>query len=527
MEEDAVTEKLSNPIFVAVLFVAAIVVGMRLPGPEKRAEASPTPDHHSEVALTPKADLKTEDAQWTFAPNVPPAITRQEQRRLIVRWSIKENAAEIAPGVTYDDFWGFEGRVPGPMLRVREGDLVEVHLTNELKSTHTHNIDFHFVMGPGGGAAALSVPPGQEAVLEARAMMPGFYMFHCATPDIPTHIANGMYGYVLVEPAGGMPHADKEFYVVQSEIYTNDGEPGHKTLAMERAEKMDPQYVVFNGAVGSMLKDKAPHVQENQTVRVYVGNAGPNLISSFHVIGQIFDRVYREGDLISPPAQGLQTTLIPAGGSAVVEFTPRVPGTFLLVDHAIFRLHHGAVASVVVDGPQRAEIFEPMTDRNKSPMSVDSHVGNAPSMPGMTHPPVEPSHDAHDHNGGEPRQADAPRLKPVAHPAAAQPTPAPLEAAMANAPVATVKILRGSGIYTKGQTVNAYSPAVLTIRAGKTVVWRNDDAGMQHLLQSEHGEFTTPMLDPGDSFKFTFREKGTIHYTCVPHPWMKGTVIVR
>jgi nitrite reductase (NO-forming) len=193
------------------------------------------------------------------------------------------------------------------MLRVREGDLVEVHLTNDAESAHPHNIDFHFVLGPGGGASALNVPPGQEAVLEARAMMPGFYMFHCATPDIPTHIANGMYGFVLVEPAEGMPHADKEFYVVQSEFYTNDGEPGHKTLSLDRAEKMDPQYVVFNGAVGSMLKDKAPHVQENQAVRVYVGNAGPNLISSFHIIGQIFDRVYREGDLISPPAQGLQT----------------------------------------------------------------------------------------------------------------------------------------------------------------------------------------------------------------------------
>jgi nitrite reductase (NO-forming) len=105
---------------------------------------------------------------------------------------------------------------------------------------------------------------------------------------------------------------------------------------------MDPEYVVFNGAVGSLVKDNAPHVPLNQSVRIYIGNAGPNLVSSFHVIGQIFDNVYREGDVISPPAHGLQTTLIPAGGSTIVEFTPRVPGTFLLVDHSIFRPHRGA-----------------------------------------------------------------------------------------------------------------------------------------------------------------------------------------
>lgn len=332
---------------------------------------------HRSLHLLPKADLQSEPAEWSIAPNVPPPIVRQEQRRVVVHWSIKESQAEIAPGVIYDDFWGFEGKVPGPMLRVRQGDLVEVHLTNDLHSMHAHNIDFHFVLGPGGGASALRVPPGKEAVLEARALVPGFYMFHCATPDIPTHVANGMYGFVLVEPAEGMSHVDKEFYVVQSEIYTKDGDPGHKNFDYDRAEKADPQYIVFNGAVGSMLKDKAPHVAENQSVRIYVGNAGPNLISSFHMIGEIFDNVYREGDLISPPAHDVQTTLIPAGGATVVEFTPRDPGTFLLVDHSIFRLHHGAAASIVVDGQQNAEIFEPKTEGNRIEMSADEHLGMA------------------------------------------------------------------------------------------------------------------------------------------------------
>ncbi|MGA8143368.1 MAG: multicopper oxidase domain-containing protein [Candidatus Acidiferrales bacterium] len=526
------TEKFSNPIYIAILLVLAVAGSQWLSERDAKIQAAAVPFHRAEVVLTPKAELKTEPAEWSFAPEVPPAITRKEQRRVVVHWSIQESPAEVAPGVIYDDFWGFDGRVPGPMLRVREGDLVEVHLTNDLKSMHTHNIDFHFVMGPGGGAGALSVPPGQEAVLEARAMIPGFYMFHCATPDIPTHIANGMYGFVLVEPADGMPHADKELYVVQSEVYTNDDKPGHKSLAMDRAEKMDPQYVVFNGSVGSLLKTKAPHAEENQLVRIYVGNAGPNLISSFHLIGEIFDRVYREGDLISPPAQGLQTTLVPAGGSTVVEFTPRVPGTFLLVDHSIFRLHHGAVGSLVVDGAQQAEIFEPMTDRNKMEMTADSHLASVPSTPSESAAPTAAP------------AAEVPAKAPAGTMSSTHPTPmahsvAPARAAAAspkpgaarstaNSLSARVKILLGSGILPRGQTsVKDFSPKVLTVKAGTTVIWYNTDVNMPHRIHGDNGEFNSPTMEPGDFYSTTFTKKGTIHYSCTPHPWMKGTVIVQ
>src|SRR5262249_53632411 len=337
----------------------------------------------------------------------------------------------------YDDAWGFEGRVPGPLLRVRLGDLVEVHLRNALNSMRTHNIDFHFVMGPGGGASALSVAPGEEAVLEARATAPGFYMFHCATPDIPMHIANGMYGFVLVEPEEGLPAVGKELYVVQSEIYTNDDKPGHKNFDMVRADKADPQYVVFNGSVGALLKDQAPIATQNESVRIYVGNAGPNLISSFHVIGQIFDKVYREGDLLSPPARSLQTTLIPAGGSAVVEFTPPVPGTFLLVDHAIFRLHHGAVGSLNVHGLENAEIFEPKTSRNRAPMSEDAHLGNG------SHEMPAPPRAASDSDVQVVKSA--PEVKSVNS--------------------VTIKMLPGSGIWKKGP-MQTFGPKTVTIKAG-------------------------------------------------------------
>lgn len=454
----------------------------------------------TQLVLVPKANLSSENAHWTFAPDVPAPIGRREQRREVVHWTIREAQSEIAPGVIYDDAWGFEGHVPGPLLRVRVGDLVEVHLRNALNSIRTHNIDFHFVMGPGGGASALSVAPGEEAVLEARATAPGFYMFHCATPDIPMHIANGMYGFVLVEPEEELPKVGKELYVVQSEIYTNDDQAGHKNFDMARADKADPQYVVFNGSVGALLKDKAPIAEQNESVRIYVGNAGPNLISSFHVIGQIFDKVYREGDLLSPPARSLQTTLIPAGGSAVVEFTPPVPGTFLLVDHAIFRLHHGAVGSLNVQGHENAEIFEPKTLRNMAPMSEDAHLGHG------SHEMVVP--------------AKAPFDSGVRF---ASSTSEP-EAKSTNS--VTIKMLPGSGVWKKGP-METFGPKTVTIKAGMSVVFKNADVGMAHSVFGEKGEFASPMLTPGATFEKRFDQKGVVHFQCAPHPWMKGTIIVK
>src|SRR6516225_9319901 len=468
-------------------------------GSPRQKSEDPKPGH-PQLVLVPKAQLSSEEARWTFAPEVPVPIGRREQRREVVHWTIREAQSEIAPGVIYDDAWGFEGRVPGPLLRVRVGDLVEVHLRNALNSVRTHNIDFHFVMGPGGGASALSVAPGEEAVLEARATAPGFYMFHCATPDIPMHIANGMYGFVLVEPEEGLPSVGKELYVVQSEIYTSDDKPGHKNFDMARADKADPQYVVFNGSVGAVLKDQAPIATQNETVRIYVGNAGPNLISSFHVIGQIFDKVYREGDLLSPPARSLQTTLIPAGGSAVVEFTPPVAGTFLLVDHAIFRLHHGAVGSLNVWGQENAEIFEPKTPRNMVPMSEDAHLGNG--SPEVT-PSVKTAVDSRVH--------------------LAMTTPTPM---VRPANGVTIKMLPGSGIWKKGP-MQTFGPKVVTIKVGQTVTFQNADVGMAHSVFGEKGEFASPMLTPGGTYSKQFDQKGVIHFQCAPHPWMKGMIVVK
>jgi copper-containing nitrite reductase len=517
--------KLDNPFWMAMMWVIAIVVGLRL-ADSHSGYANSVVNHREPITLQPKANLQTETGHWAFAPNVPPPIRRSEQRRVLVNWTIKETQAEIAPGVIYDDYWGFEGKVPGPLLRVREGDLVEIHLTNGLNSMHSHNIDFHFVSGPGGGASALNVAPGQTAVLEARALMPGLFMFHCASPDIPVHIANGMYGFVLVEPAEGLSAVDKEFYVVQSEIYAHNGDKGHQAFDSDRGERMDPQYVVFNGAVGSLLKDNAPHVPLNQSVRIYIGNAGPNLVSSFHVIGQIFDNVYREGDVISPPAHGLQTTLIPAGGSSIVEFTPRVPGTFLLVDHSIFRLHRGAAASIIVDGDKQlaSEIFNPITAAQDPEMSADSHLShtmdNAMShnMAGMTQPSAPTASHAAIPPVNDPKE--------FARTTAANPAQSASSSTVSasTAAGATIRILPGAG---NTNAADSYSPQVLTIKRGTTVAWLNTDPGMVHNVGDDHGAFKSTLIKEDESWSYTYNKKGVFPYHCLPHPWMKGEVIVK
>jgi plastocyanin len=269
---------------------------------------------------------------------------------------------------------------------------------------------------------------------------------------------------------------------------------------MVRADKADPQYVVFNGSVGALLKDQAPIAMQNESVRIYVGNAGPNLISSFHLIGQIFDKVYREGDLLSPPARSLQTTLIPAGGSAVVEFTPPVPGTFLLVDHAIFRLHHGAVGSLNVHGLENAEVFQPMTPRNMAPMSEDAHLGNGP------HEIVPPVKTAGDSGVRFAMTAPAPQPK--------------------SEKSVTIKMLPGSGIWKKGP-MQTFGPKTVTIKAGTAVVFQNADVGMAHSVFGEKGESASPMLAPGGTYEKRFDQKGVVHFQCAPHPWMKGTIVVK
>jgi nitrite reductase (NO-forming) len=270
---------------------------------------------------------------WTHrAAHVPAPITRNYPTKVIVELETIEKTMEIAPGVDYT-FWTFGGTVPGSFIRVREGDLVEFHLKNRHDSTVPHNIDLHAVTGPGGGAEATLAIPGHESTFTFAALNPGLYVYHCATAPVGLHVANGMYGLILVEPKEGMPAVDREFYVMQSDFYTKGahGEKGHQPFDMEKAIAENPDYVVFNGSTDGLMGDNALQANVGETVRLYVGNGGPNLTSSFHVIGAVLENVYAEGG--TTVNHNVQTTLVPAGGSAIAEFRLNVPGDLILVDH--------------------------------------------------------------------------------------------------------------------------------------------------------------------------------------------------
>ena len=202
-----------------------------------------------------------------------------------------------------------------------------------------------------------------------KALVPGLYVYHCATPMVAEHIANGMYGLILVEPEEGLPPVDREFYVMQGEIYTDApfGQLGSQQFSVEKLLAEQPEYFVFNGSVGSISKLHRLHAKVGETVRIFFGVGGPNFTSSFHVIGEIFDRVYLLGGVISPPLQGIQTVTVPPGGAVITEFKVEVPGNYTLVDHALARAERGLVGVLSVEGPPNKDIY------------------NGEVMPGMGH----------------------------------------------------------------------------------------------------------------------------------------------
>src|SRR6187402_2636319 len=296
-------------------------------------------------------------AVLTSPPHVPPPIKRNYPAKVIVDLEVVEKTMQISEGVNYT-FWTFGGTVPGSFIRVRQGDTVEFHLKNHPGSKMPHNIDLHGVTGPGGGAASSFTAPGHESQFTFKALNEGIYVYHCATAPVGMHIANGMYGLILVEPPEGLPAVDHEYYVMQGDFYTTTRyrEKGHAPFDMQRAIDENPTYVLFNGAESALTGPNALKAKTNERVRLFVGNGGPNLVSSFHVIGEIFDKVQYEGG--THFQENVQTTLIPAGGAATVEFHLEVPGNYVLVDHSIFRaFNKGAVAILEVSGNERTDIY--------------------------------------------------------------------------------------------------------------------------------------------------------------------------
>ncbi len=281
-----------------------------------------------------------------------------------VRFDIEtiEVEGQLADGATYT-YWTFDGKVPGPFLRVRVGDTVEVNLINSPESTMVHSIDLHAVTGPGGGAAVTQVQPGEQKSFTFQPLNPGLYVYHCATPMVAHHIASGMFGLILVEPEGGLPPVDHEYYVMQSEIYTENPlhSQGAQQISIEKLMDESPEYFVLNGAVGTLTAGFPLHANTGETVRIFFGVGGPNFTSAFHVIGEIFDRVYDQASLTAAPLTDVQTTLVPPGGATMVEFAVEVPGRYLLVDHAISRLERGLVGFLVVEGAENPDVFHSET----------------------------------------------------------------------------------------------------------------------------------------------------------------------
>jgi nitrite reductase (NO-forming) len=349
--------KFSKPLSATIAFLILMDPGVSLWAAEG-AESAKAPLAGAAAKGTDPEIVGEEKAVLTVAPNVPPPIQRKHPTKVVVNLEIRELVKKLADGVEYL-FWTFGGEVPGLFIRVREGDLVEFRLHNHPTSKMPHNIDLHAVTGPGGGAASSFTAPGHSSQFSFKAINPGLFVYHCATAPVGMHVANGMYGLILVEPKAGLPPVDKEFYVMQGDFYTQGkfGEEGLQAFDQEKAVDERPTYVLFNGSVNALVGDNALKAKVGERVRLYVGNGGPNLASNFHVIGEIFDKVYAEGGM-KVSQEHVQTTVVPSGGSAIVEFGLDVPGTFVLVDHALFRaFNKGALGMLKVEGPANLLVY--------------------------------------------------------------------------------------------------------------------------------------------------------------------------
>ena len=334
------------------------VPGHRLAGMEGQFIVTPRPSPQTVV----EADISREPS------DLPPPIGKRDPQTVRVDLLSVEVEGRLAEGTTFG-YWTFNGKVPGPFIRVHVGDTIDIHLKNSADSAMIHSVDFHAATGPGGGAAALQVDPGKEKSMTWKALVPGLYVYHCATPMVAEHIANGMYGLILVEPEGGLPAVDHEFYVMQGEIYSDIafGQHGSAEFSVDKLLNERPEYFVFNGSVGALSKLHPLEAKVGDTVRIFFGVGGPNYTSSFHVIGEIFDKVYNLGGITTPPLEGIQTVAVPAGGAVITEFKLDVPGNYTLVDHALARMERGLLGVLHVEGARNPEIY------------------NGEVMPGMGH----------------------------------------------------------------------------------------------------------------------------------------------
>lgn len=356
--------------FVGALGLAGLGAGLGACGPADAARsvaatstaAASAGSAGAPAAASPVASPTT--APRLLAPEIAAPVGNRAATTVKIDLQVQEKIAYLDSGVTFD-YWTFGGTVPGPLLRARVGDSIEVSLANPAASKMPHNIDLHAVTGPGGGAAATLVAPGETKAFRFRALNPGVYVYHCAVAPIQHHVGSGMYGLIVIEPEGGLAPVDREFYVMQGDVYLigNRGDKGLRAFSYEKMLDERPEYVVFNGAVGALTGDNAMRANVGETVRIFFGVGGPNLTSSFHVIGEVFDRVATEGGSFEDPAKwatNVQSTHVPAGGATLVEFKADVPGELVLVDHSLGRVAKGAVGHLVISGAENPDVFAPL-----------------------------------------------------------------------------------------------------------------------------------------------------------------------
>lgn len=362
------------------------------------------------------------------AADVPPPVGNRPPTTVKVELTAAEVVGELDPatGTTYR-YWTFNGKVPGPMIRVREGDTVEVTLHNSPSSHMVHSIDFHAAIGPGGGAAFSQVLPGTEKTFTFQATTPGLFVYHCGTPMIADHIANGMYGLILVEPQGGLSRVDHEYYVMQGEIYTTaaKGKTGMQSFSEANLMQESPEYFVFNGAVDALTKKYPLQAHPGETVRFFFGDAGPNETSSLHVVGEIFTRDYQLGSLTSPPLNGVQTASVPPGGAAILELKAVMPGQFNFMDHAMARMAKGLMGTLKVQGEMTAQLMHAgpasaVADVHQSPVAGPTPMVEIVGKGGMD--AASPPLAASDTSGSDSENSHMRMMREMNHPANATAT---------------------------------------------------------------------------------------------------------
>lgn len=342
------------------------IIGCKQPG-NKAEDSNDNPDTTSSAAAGSAATGGSSAKPVRVAADplkIPPPVNWSSPKTHKIEMVSKEMVGEIKPGVLFR-YMTFDGQVPAPMIRVRQGDTIDFTLRGDKGNHHPHNVDFHSCYGSGGGAEFLNVGPGQKKRIRFKVMDPGAFIYHCAVTDLDFHIASGMYGLILVEPKEGLPKVDHEFYLGQNEMYVKEpaGETTPADFDYDRLLSENPNYVVLNGAFRGLTKQRygAMKAKKGETIRIYFVNGGPNLLSSFHPIGNVWSKFWMQGSLANEPFKLMQTVEVNPGSCAILEMKLPVAETIHLADHSITRTaRKGLIADIEVSGSPTPDIFKVM-----------------------------------------------------------------------------------------------------------------------------------------------------------------------